>query len=149
MTAMDKFNSWGVKFNKPDVAAPVLPSDITQLDSESLGELFTHVTAWTDYLNSQVTFAQLEERRVLREKDRLENTLMLKRMGSQVKGERVTLIKVEIANNQDLIDLDNEYEEKYAYRKLLEMMLTNHERDLSLVSREITRRSNERFRRDI
>jgi hypothetical protein len=148
MDGIEKFNSWGIKFTKPDVAAPVLPADITSLGSEDLGELFTHLTAWTDYLNSQVTFAQLDERRVLKEKDRLENMLMLKRMGSQAKGERVTAIKVEIANNQDLLDLDIEYEEKYAYRKLLEMMLTNHERDLALVSREITRRTNERFRRD-
>lgn len=148
MGALEKFNSWGITFSKPEVAAPVLPSDITVLGSDELGELFTHITAWTDYLNSQVTFAQLEERRAQRDRDKLENMLMLKRMGSQAKGERVTAIKAEIACDQDLMDLDNDYEEKYAYRKLLEMMLHNHERDLSLVSREITRRSNERYRRD-
>jgi hypothetical protein len=87
--------------------------------------------------------AQLEERRVLKSKEYLENSLMLKRMGSQVKGERVTAIKAEISCNQDVLDLDMEYEEKYAYRKLVEMLLTNHERDLALVSREITRRSND------
>jgi hypothetical protein len=40
-------------------------------------------------------------------------------------------------------DLAMDYEEKYAYRKLVEMMLANYERDIALVSRELTRRSND------
>jgi len=92
--------------------------------------------------------AQLEERAALKKKEFLENTMLVKRMGAQVKGERVTAVKAEIAVNEEVVKLDNDYEEKYAYRKLVEMLLTNHERDLSLVSREITRRSNE-YRRNI
>ncbi len=65
-------------------------------------------------------------------------------MGASAKGERVTTVKAEIAVHQDVIDLDNDYEEKYAYRKLVEMLLNNHERDLQLVSREITRRNSTR-----
>jgi hypothetical protein len=92
--------------------------------------------------------AQLEERAALKKKDYLENTMLIKRMGAHAKGERVTTVKAEIAVNEDVVALDNDYEEKYAYRKLVEMLLTNHERDLSLVSREITRRSND-YRRNI
>jgi hypothetical protein len=69
-------------------------------------------------------------------------------MGSQAKGERITAIKAEVSIHADVVALDNDYEEKYAYRKLVEMLLTNHERDLALVSREITRRSNN-YRRDV
>lgn len=143
MTAVEKFNSWGLHFNKPSDDQVVLPSDITDISSEQLGELFTRLTAWTDYIASQKVLAELEERDAQKRLKRLEDTMMFKRMGAQVKGERVTAIKAEIACNQDVIDLENEYEEKYAYRKLVEMLLTNHERDLSLVSREITRRSND------
>jgi hypothetical protein len=39
--------------------------------------------------------------------------------------------------------LAQSYEDAYAYRKLLEMADHNHERDIALVSREITRRGNE------
>ena len=148
MTAMDKFKGWGLTFNKPEDDQVQLPPDITDISSEELGELFTRLTAWTDYINSQLTMAQLEERAALKKKDFLENTMLVRRMGAQVKGERVTTVKAEIAVHQDIIDLDNDYEEKYAYRKLVEMLLTNHERDLSLVSREITRRSND-YRRNI
>jgi hypothetical protein len=92
--------------------------------------------------------AQLEERGALKKKDFTENTMLIRRMGSQAKGERITAIKAEVSINPEIVELDNDYEEKYAYRKLVEMLLTNHERDLSLVSREITRRSND-YRRNI
>lgn len=147
MSAMDKFAGWGLHFSKPSDEQVILPHDITEISSEQLGELFTRLTAWTDYINSQLVMAQLEERAILKKKDFLENTMLMRRMGSQAKGERVTAIKAEIAVHQDVVDLDNEYEEKYAYRKLVEMLLTNHERDLQLVSREITRRNS--FRRDL
>jgi hypothetical protein len=146
MSALEKFKDWNLTFNKPATEQVDLPSDITLVSSEQLGELMTRLTSWTDYINSQLTMAQLEERAALKKKDYTENTLLIKRMGSQVKGERVTTVKAEIAVSPDVVLLDNDYEEKYAYRKLVEMLLTNHERDLQLVSREITRRQNENRR---
>lgn len=143
MTALEKFSDWGITFHRPMGDQVTLPEDITDISSEELGELFTRLTAWTDYISSQLVMAQLEERNALRQKDMLENTLLIKRMGSQTKGERVTTVKAEIAVHPDVVLLDDDYEQKYAYRKLVEMLLTNHERDLQLVSREITRRSND------
>lgn len=143
MGALEKFAGWGIHFVKPSDEQVRLPADITAVTSEELGELFTKLTAWTDYIASQLVFAQLEERAILKKKDYAENTMLIKRMGAGVKGERVTTVKAEIAVHQDILDLDREYDEKYAYRKLVEMLLTNHERDLALVSREITRRSND------
>jgi hypothetical protein len=144
MSAIEKFEGWGITFYKPSDDQVVLPPDITDVSSEELGLLFTRLTAWTDYIASQLTMAQLEERGALRKKDLLENTMLVRRMGASAKGERVTTVKAEIAVHQDVIDLDNDYEEKYAYRKLVEMLLNNHERDLQLVSREITRRNSTR-----
>jgi hypothetical protein len=141
--AVKKFEGWGLTFHRPEGEQVRLPSDITQVTSDELGKIFTELTAWTDYIASQVTLAQLEERTLLKKKEYMENTMFVRRMGATARGERVTTVKAEIASHQDVVDLDNEYEEKYAYRKLVEMLLTNHERDLSLVSREITRRSNE------
>lgn len=143
MGALDRFNGWGLTFSRPEEEQVTLPTDITNVSSEELGLLFTRLTSWTDYINSQVALAQLEERAALKKKEYLENTMLVKRMGAQVKGERVTTVKAEISIDQEVTTLDNDYEEKYAYRKLVEMLLTNHERDLQLVSREITRRSNE------
>jgi hypothetical protein len=146
VSALEKFKDWNLTFNKPATDQVELPSDITSVSSEQLGELMTRLTSWTDYISSQMTMAQLEERAALKKRDFAENTMLIRRMGSQAKGERVTTVKAEIAVSPDIVQLDNDYEEKYAYRKLVEMLLTNHERDLQLVSREITRRQNENRR---
>lgn len=143
MSAMEKFKDWGLHFHKPSNEQVVLPADITDVTSEELGELFTKLTAWTDYIASQKVMAELEERAALKKKDFTENTMLIRRMGASVKGERITAVKAEISINPELVALENDYEEKYAYRKLVEMLLNNHERDLQLVSREITRRSND------
>lgn len=143
MSAISKFENWGLTFHRPGGEQVTLPPDITDISSEQLGEIFTQLTAWTDYIASQLTMAQLEERAALKKKEFTENTMLVRRMGAQVKGERITAVKAEISVDPTIVQMDNDYEEKYAYRKLVEMLLTNHERDLQLVSREITRRSNE------
>lgn len=141
--ALERFEGWGLHFSKPSDEQVSLPADITAIHSEELGELFTRLTAWTDYIASQLTLAQLEERAAQKKLEFTENTMLVRRMGAQVKGERITAVKAEISVDDTVVQLDNEYEQKYAYRKLVEMLLNNHERDLSLVSREITRRSND------
>ncbi len=148
MSALEKFSGWGLTFSKPSDEQVVLPSDITEVSSEELGGLFTRLTAWTDYITSQLVMAQLDERSAQKSLDYNENIMLVKRMGAQVKGERITTVKAQIAVDDKIVDLANVYEEKYAYRKLVEMLKENHERDLQLVSREITRRSSN-YRRDL
>jgi hypothetical protein len=138
-----KLKDLGLTIQKPDMEIIKLPADITTLSSEQVGEKFTVLTAWADYAASTLTMAQLDERTSQRKLDLLENKLLVQKMGTAIKGERITLVKAQIAIDQDVQDLALEFEEKYAYRKLVEMMLSNYERDLSLVSRELTRRSND------
>jgi hypothetical protein len=64
-------------------------------------------------------------------------------MASAGRGDRITLVKAQVSVDDTVLALAQTAEEKYAYRKLVEMMLNNHERDLQLVSREITRRTND------
>ena len=141
--ALNKLAELGLSIQKPTMDVGSLPSDITLLSSEQLGEKFTVLTAWADYASSQLAIAQIEERAAQKKLDLLENRLLVNKMGAAVKGERVTLVKAQIAIDQDVQDLSMDYEEKYAYRKLVEMMLSNYERDIALVSRELTRRSND------
>lgn len=133
----------GLNIEKPTMEVGSLPSDITTLSSEALGEKFTVLTAWADYASSLLAVSQIEERIIQRKLDTLQNKLLVQKMGTAIKGERITLVKAQIAIDQDVLDLEVEYEEKYTYRKLLEMMLSNYERDIALVSRELTRRSND------
>lgn len=141
--AVSKLNELGLSIRRPTMDVGDLPSDITMLSSEQLGEKFTVLTAWADYAATQLAVAQVEERSAQKKLDYLQNKLLVQKMGAAAKGDRITLVKAQIAVDQDVLDLELDYEEKYAYRKLVEMMLSNYERDIALVSRELTRRSND------
>jgi hypothetical protein len=68
---------------------------------------------------------------------------MVTRMGQKTTGERITAIKAEVAIDPKVLGLAEKLEESYAYRKMIEVMFYNLERDTALVSREITRRSSD------
>ena len=148
MRELDVITQSGLDLPKPKYDQAVLPPDITELSSEQLAEMFTILTGWADYMASQLVQAQLAERTAERDLDLMTNRLLVEKMGSAAKGDRITLVKAQISVDERVLDLSERYETKYAYRKILEMMLNNQERDITLVSREITRRSNGTLRRD-
>jgi hypothetical protein len=132
---------WRAK--RPEFDSVELPHDVTTLSSEQLGEKFTQLTAWADFAASELAHAVIAERTAQRALSIKESTLLVTKMGAQTRGERITLIKAQISIDPEILELSQEYEDKYAYRKLVEMTLGNYERDLSLISREVTRRSND------
>jgi hypothetical protein len=138
----------GLDLPKPAYDQAVLPPDITELSSEQLAEMFTILTGWADYMASQLVQAQLAERDALRRAELAESRALVTLTTGSPKGTTVSLIKAQIDIDPDIQDLRGKYEEKYAYRKILEMMLNNQERDITLVSREISRRSQTMGRRD-
>ena len=97
---------------------------------------------------NQLVQAQLAERDALRRAEFAESKAIVRLTVGAPKGTTVTLIKAQIDTDPEIVDLRDKYEEKYAYRKIMEMLLTNQERDITLVSREITRRSQSMLRRD-
>jgi len=138
----------GLDLPKPAYDQAILPPDITELSSEQLAEMFTILTGWADYMSSQLVQAQLAERDALRRSEFAESKALVRFTTGAPKGTTVSLIKAQIDIDPDIQDLRDKYEEKYAYRKILEMMLNNQERDITLVSREISRRSQTMGRRD-
>lgn len=140
---LKRYNSLGLVFQKPDVDQVQLPSDITDLSSEQLAEKFTGLTAWANYVAAQLAVAIIAERTAERKMKTYETHQMVLKGTSGTRGERVTFVKAQIADSEQMQDLVQSYEDAYAYRKLLEMTDQNHERDIALVSREITRRGNE------
>ena len=122
---------------------PKMPKDISLLDSDELSSLFTQLTAWSNYVAGQLAAAQVDEHVLNKKKDSLEARLFLDKDNSKVKGERVTLIKAQVAADSRVEDLENQLTHAYAYRKMVEVVANNFERDVALVSREITRRTND------
>jgi hypothetical protein len=122
---------------------PKMPKDISILDSDELSALFTELTAWSNFVAGQLAAAQVDEHVLNKKKDSLEARLFLDKDNAKVKGERVTLIKAQVAADSRVEDLENQLTHAYAYRKMVEVVANNFERDVALVSREITRRTND------
>ena len=124
-------------------ARPSMPKDISEIESDELSRLFTELTAWSNFAAGQLAAAQVDEYALNKKKDHLEAKLFLEKDSAKVKGERVTRINREVAADERMEKLENELTHAYAYRKMVEVISNNFERDVALVSREITRRTND------
>lgn len=141
--AVDALGSQGfLMWGKPEVEIPDLPADVTSLSDEDLMLLFSCYTSWSDYINGQVAAAQIDERALEKKVSRLQN-LMLVRTTPAAGKTTVTALKAEISVDPAVVELEDLVEEAYAYRKIIENMAENLERDTALVSRELTRRTND------
>jgi len=141
--AMKIFEENGFYFpNKPVYEIPNLPRDITDLGDEALMELFVCLTSWSDYLSSQFAVASIDEREAGRTVSVLEAKAMIANWkgGS---GDRVAIAKANIALDPGVAAANEDLEAKHAYRKLIETLVQNVDRDSALVSRELTRRTSD------
>jgi len=148
--AVDSLLQQGFSFAPKRDQFPDMPRELTDLDSDELSELFSTLTAWSNYVATQLSAAQVDERSAERSLDIASAKLMVTRMGQKTTGERITAIKAEVSIDPKVLKLQEEVDERYAYRKMIESMFYNLERDTALVSREITRRSSDirAFRKD-
>lgn len=105
-------------------------------------DLFVHFTQWNDHLSGAQAIATINEREAQRALDNAEATAMLKNW-TGTKGDRIALVKAQIASTKEIQDLQHELDVKYAFRKLIETRTLNVERDSQLVSRELTRRTSD------
>jgi len=119
-----------------NVVMPQLPSDITQLSDEELMELFTAITAFLDFISYQVSLADIDEKALEKQLD----VAVAVATANQPKG-LASVIKAAALADPKVVDLSNEHSVAYNYRKLISTMADNLTRDLSLVSRELTRRT--------
>lgn len=128
---------------QPETEIPVLPPDLTAIDDEDLMILYSLLTAWSDFVSAQVSCAQVDERAAEKKLSHSENLLMI---ASGDRGDRVTFARAQVAADPKISALKEEIEHLHAYRKLVETLSTNIERDANLVSRELTRRTSARSR---
>ncbi len=126
--------------NQPEDRLPRLPADITSIHDEELMVLFGAVTSWLDYVSVQVACAEIDERASQSLLDQAEASAVL----SSYKGpqaDRITMAKANAALDPEVIRLKGELAENMGYRKLIQTLAQNLERDAALVSRELTRRT--------
>lgn len=116
-----------------------IPEDLTEVDSEELMDLFSAFTAWADYAFAQVGLAYIAEREAQREVDAAEATAWTKVPAKTP----VAAGKGYVASIPDVQEAQDKFDEAWAYRRLVTDMAERFERDASLLSRELTRRTSE------
>lgn len=125
---------------KPDYEAPRLPHDITSIDDTELMELFTGLTDWMNYIGTQASIAETEEREAEEAKAYDDAAALIENWTGE-KSERVTITKAQRDTDPAVVEAKKDLLDKYARRKMLATLATNIERRLTVVSREITRRT--------
>lgn len=128
------------EWNQPS-AVVQLPKDISSVDSEILADLFSRLTAWMNYAGQQLAAAQVDEA-IMEKKRELAYAKLMATM-EKAKNERVAVLKAQANNDPYLEQLDSMLTKAFAYRKMLEAVYNNYDREITLISREITRRTND------
>lgn len=124
-----------------DVPKPELPLDITGIDDEDLMILYTQFVIFSDFVNTQLSCAVIDEKELERQLSALESAKMMDYNASAGPKTSVTAVKALVEADDDIRKLKIQHIQKYAYRKMLETMANNSERDSAVCSRELTRRT--------
>jgi hypothetical protein len=130
-------------FSSPvvDSGRPSLPSDITAVSSVDLMNLFVHLTEFTNYAATQEAFAVIDEKHAEAVAADKHNQLMSRADSSDSRSGRVTFQKIQASSDPAYLQLRAKADIASAYRTLLRSMMESLDRDLKVVSREITRRT--------
>lgn len=120
--------------NRPRYEFPVLPNDPTDLSDSELMKTFREINRWSEFLGVQKVMAEVDERYAEAALDKGKIVL-----GVNLKSNDG---RAAAAQNEELWALQDEYQQRMAYRKVMEMTYDNAERNSALLSRELTRRVN-------
>lgn len=120
---------------------PQLPSDLTDLDDEDLMAIFSQLTAYSNFLASQYACAVIDEREAEKKLEYVENLALLRESGNKAAKDTVTILKAKVSTSPEVMELADDLAVRYNYRKLIEVMVNNVDRDSNLISRELTRRT--------
>lgn len=99
-------------------------------------QLFAEFTEWTNYVAGVLGVSEVDEREAEKSLDGVEAVTMLRLAPTGT----MTMAKLERDRDPEVVEKRESVEAAHAYRKLLGVLYGNVERDLALVSRELTRR---------
>lgn len=138
---IDVLRGQGLNFStRMEIVVPSVPTDLTELDDEGLMQLFAELTAYANFLSAQYSCALIDEKNAEQSLDIIESKKFITAHESNKK-ETITLTKARLSTDPEIIAMREAVSAKYAYKKLIEVMVNNVDRNTQLVSRELTRRT--------
>ena len=138
---IDILKNQGLNFStRMEINIPSVPLDLTELDDEGLMQLFAELTAYANFLSAQYSCALIDEKNAEQSLDLVESKKFIDAHDANKK-ETITLTKARLSTDPEIIVMREAVSAKYAYKKLIEVMVNNVDRNTQLVSRELTRRT--------
>jgi hypothetical protein len=138
---LDALDKQGLSVDREvELDRPAMPEDITALNDEDLMLLYTRFSMYSDFVNTQLSCAVVDEKELERQIS-YEESMALLRLQSENPKSTVTSLKAMADSDESINALKKEHLNKYAYRKVLETMANNCERSSAVCSRELTRRT--------
>lgn len=125
-----------------DGVIPQMPEDITDYDDLGVMRLWQEYNAYLSFILAQVTVAQMDEQAAKKALDLIEARYSAKHTQPKM---TVSAIKALVMAEEEVLDADYEYFVAHNYRKGMEMLYSNVERDCAFISRELTRRTSGNF----
>lgn len=122
---------------RPKSTMPSLPDDITELSDKDLMDLYAEFVGWSEYAFTQLSAASVNEKE--------EERRLAVSTAREVALLRMSGMNVTDARNgakDKMSDLVKRVAEAEAYRKVLEAVAEGCDKSASLLSRELTRRTN-------
>lgn len=123
---------------RPSEDIPGLPDDITSLSDIELMEAMREQTAWLEYAGYRLVRGEIEERELELE---INQRIAVRLSGERGGTERVSIAKAQAEADPEIQDLRQQHMQAQAYRKLVSNLRDATERRITLVSRELTRRT--------
>lgn len=121
---------------------PVMPHDITDLDDLGAMRLFQEYNAFLSFVAAQMACAQIDEVNAKKKLDYAEASAMEEYALPKM---TVSAIKAKVMSDPVVVKLAQAHTEAHDYRKGMEMLHTNVERDCAFISRDLTRRTSSSF----
>ena len=123
-----------------DLEMPPFPKDITSVDDQELMTLASKYMENFNFMRTQVACAALAEMEAETKYSTAEAKAFLNKTNGK-STEKATMLKSAVITDPEIVELQQAKMHAYAYRKMIETMQDNIERNYSLVSRELTRRT--------
>lgn len=124
---------------QPKFTIPDVPTRITEMADEDLMNLFVRHTRWRGYLSGQLALAEIDERYAEDLLTRLEAEALIRSWGG-AREDRVTIAKAERESSPEVVEAKDKLQMAYARRKLIAALVDASDKNVAVISRELTRR---------
>jgi len=120
---------------------PLLPDDLTELTLLNLGKLYSFLTNWTNYVQSELTRAQAALSVLARNASVVEAALSI--WYREEMGKPASMVSDHIATDSRYVEMDTAVLRAKVYVEKVKTRYEQMKRALNLISREQTRRGEE------